>query len=278
MLDPDRARHPFKEGEPMYRIIPCTLSLALVAFCAVALAEDQAQPRAQQPQDSQQDQAADRDARAADELAQPAAARGRAAQGEAGEKDPAAAFANETWSHNQFEVQLGQLAAQRAQDDQIKQFARMMVADHTKANQQLKQIAQSGNIQISEKLDPVHQAKLEKFQQCQGPEFERKYINSQAAGHMMSVLEFRWQSQNQQNEQLKQYAAQTLPKLEQHFAKAGELANQQAGGGEARPAAAREAGSSDAAAQPGQSREGRTGRDAAGQQRDAEGADAAGQP
>ena len=46
------------------------------------------------------------------------------------------------------EVDLGQLASQRASDPQVKQFAERMVADHGKANDQLKQIASSKNVTL----------------------------------------------------------------------------------------------------------------------------------
>jgi len=160
------------------------------------------------------------------------------------ETDPTKAFLKEASVSNVFEIQLGQLAAKRVQDDQIKQFAQQMVQDHQQAQQQLKQTAQAAGVQLHDELDTVHQAKLQKFQQCPTSEFQRKYINCQAAGHMENVLEFRHQSQNAQNDQVKQLASQMLPKLEQHLKHATDLANQQAGGagGEARTASERQRG------------------------------------
>jgi len=197
-------------------------------------------------------------AAATEDRAQTAGARDAAAD-EKEETDPARAFVKEAYIANLFEVQLGQIAAQRVQDDQIKQFARTMVQDHQQANQQLKQIAQGIGLQTNEQLDRVHQAKLAKLQKCQSADFDRKYINCQAAGHMANVLEFRYQAKSAQNDQVKQYAAQTLPKLEQHLKHATELANKQAGGDEARTASERQ--SSDAA---GTGRTGSTGRGISG--------------
>jgi putative membrane protein len=158
------------------------------------------------------------------------------------ETDPTKAFIKDASMSNIFEIQAGHLAAKRVQDDQIKQFAQQMVQDHTQAQQQLKQVAQAAGVQLHDQLDMLHQAKLQKLQQCTSSDFQRKYINGQAAGHMMNVLEFRYQSQNAQNDQVKQLASQMLPKLEQHLKHATDLANQQAGGssGEARTASERE--------------------------------------
>src|SRR4051812_15086029 len=138
----------------MIRPIATTLSLTLLCSAA-AWAEDRAKSDAAAGQDqssssaaaqsdqssqdrasSSQDRAskssdrtrgaagADASAGAGQEQAQAAAGR------EAGEQDPTKLFVKDLYSANQFEIQLGQLAGQRAQDDQIKQFARMMVQDH----------------------------------------------------------------------------------------------------------------------------------------------------
>jgi putative membrane protein len=235
----------------MFRTIAATLSLALI-FSSAAWAQDPAQQsdaaaqdQQQQDQQQQQQQRESQAGAAAAAEAQPAAATDAEAEAAAGrdqgQQDPTQMFVKETYSSNLFEIQAGQLAAQRAQDDQIKQFARMMVEDHTKANQQLKQAAQSKQIQVQEQLDPVHQAKLQKLQKLPAQEFGRKYINGQVAGHMVNVLEFQYQSQNLQDPQLKQWATQTLPKLEEHLKHATQIASKQAGG-QARTAGERESG------------------------------------
>jgi len=231
-------------------------SLVLAVACATpAFAEDQSAAAQAQQQAAQAQQQAGQAAQAAQDKAaaagsaiaddaQTAGARDQAMQ------DPTKMFVMDTYSENLLEVQLGQLAAQKAQDDQVKQFARMMVQDHTKANQQLKQVAQSANIQISEQLDPVHQAKLQKMQKLPASEFGRKYVNSQAAAHMMTVLEFQYQSQNAQNDQVKQFATQMLPDLQKHLQHATKLAGQMAGGAQARTASERQSDAGAAGATP----------------------------
>lgn len=237
----------------MNRSIPFVLSLALIG--PVAFAEDAARDEASSqdaaaaaPADDQaeasRDAAAAQDpsATAADDQAQPAAGR----QGQ--QQDPTQMFLKDQYSYNLFEIQLSQWVQQKAQDEQIKQFAQMLIKDHQQANQQLKRIAQSAGAQLEEKLGPVHQAKLQKFQQCPQSAVDRKYAFSQAAGHMMGVLELTYQSRNAQNQQVKQYATKMLPKMQQHLDQATQIATQLAGGragGDAQPAAARQPGESD---------------------------------
>jgi len=82
------------------------------------------------------------------------------------------------------EVQLGQLAQQRASNNQVKEFARMMVRDHTKANNELKQAAKGQNIQLPTQLDQKHQDLMQRLQQLRGADFDREYMSAMVDGHM----------------------------------------------------------------------------------------------
>jgi putative membrane protein len=84
---------------------------------------------------------------------------------------------------NMAEIQLGQLAAERAQDPQVKQFAQTMVDDHTKAQEQLKTVASDQNIPIPSALDGKHQKLHDKLAKLQGAEFDRAYIDAMVDGH-----------------------------------------------------------------------------------------------
>jgi putative membrane protein len=134
---------------------------------------------------------------------------------------------------DQFEIQAAKLAERQAQDDQIKQFARQIVQDHQQSSQALQQAAQQAGVHVSQQLKPVQQAMLQDLQQMQGEDFDRAWLYGNVAGHTIAVLKYRDAAKECQNEQLKQFAQQTLPKLQQHLQHAQELAQfetaQQAG-------------------------------------------------
>src|SRR4051812_35854329 len=69
------------------------------------------------------------------------------------------------------EVELGKLAAQRAQNDEVKKFAQRMVDDHSKANEELKQIAQSKSIKLPEELEAKHKSLMQRLEKLNGPAF-----------------------------------------------------------------------------------------------------------
>jgi len=82
------------------------------------------------------------------------------------------------------EVQLGRLAEQRASDAGVKDFARMMVRDHSKANDELKRVAKSQNIPLPTDLDQKHRDLMVRLQALRGADFDREYMQAMVDGHM----------------------------------------------------------------------------------------------
>jgi putative membrane protein len=118
------------------------------------------------------------------------------------------------------EVQLGQLAQQKGQSDQVKQFGERMVQDHTQANEQLKSIAQAKGIALPASLDDKHRKHLDKMQNLSGAEFDREYMKHMVNDHQKAVKLFKRQADRGADPDLKAFAASTLPKLQDHLAMA----------------------------------------------------------
>ena len=138
-------------------------------------------------------------------------------------------FARMAAMSDMFEIQSSQMAGQRAQSPQVKQFAQRMVTDHTKTTNEMKQLTQQArsgplhNMQMPSGLDQKHQALLTQLQQAQGPQFDQMYIQQQVQAHQTAVDMFRNYAQAGDNAQLKQFASQTLPTLQQHLQMAQEM-------------------------------------------------------
>ena len=84
---------------------------------------------------------------------------------------------------NMAEIQLGQLALKQAQDPQVKQFAQMMVDEHTKALEQLRSAVSSQGVQVASALDSKHQKLNDKLSKLQGAEFDRAYMDAMVDAH-----------------------------------------------------------------------------------------------
>ena len=81
------------------------------------------------------------------------------------------------------EVQLGQLASDKATSPDVKDFGAKMVTDHGKANDELKGIATAKGLTLPDKLDAKHQAMVDKLSKLSGAEFDKAYVAGMVKAH-----------------------------------------------------------------------------------------------
>lgn len=115
------------------------------------------------------------------------------------------------------EVELGRLATEKASSDDVKQFGQRMVTDHTKANDELKTLAESKGITLPADLDAQHKAARDKLSKLSGTAFDRAYMDEMRNGHKKVVAEFERESKTGTDPDLKAWAAKTLPTIESHL-------------------------------------------------------------
>lgn len=127
------------------------------------------------------------------------------------------------------EVQLGQLAQTKATSADVKQFARMMVTDHTAANNELTQIATAKAISLPTDLDAEHKAVRDRLNTLSGAEFDREYMAAMVKDHNDAVTTFQTEANGGSDPELKAFAAKTLPKLQEHQRMATETSAKTAG-------------------------------------------------
>jgi len=115
------------------------------------------------------------------------------------------------------EVKLGTLATQKAANADVKAFGQQMVDDHSKANDELKQLASTKGITLPTDIDAKDQATYDRLSKLSGAEFDRAYMNHMVSDHRTDVSEFRRESQHGSDPDVKAWAAKTLPTLEHHL-------------------------------------------------------------
>jgi len=126
-------------------------------------------------------------------------------------------FAKDAAMGGLYEVELGKVAAQKGSSDSVKQFGQKMVDDHSKANDQLKEILTKESMDVPTSLDSKHQSRLDKLSKLEGPAFDKAYIKDQVKDHEKYVDSFKLEAQNGHDPNLKQFASTTLPTLQQHL-------------------------------------------------------------
>jgi len=121
------------------------------------------------------------------------------------------------------EVELGKLAKDKGSSDGVKQFGQRMFDDHSKANDELKKIASSKTITLPDSLDAKHKATIDRLSKLSGADFDRAYIKEMVKDHEQDVKEFQRESQSGSDPEIKDFAAKTLPTLQDHLRQIKEL-------------------------------------------------------
>jgi putative membrane protein len=119
------------------------------------------------------------------------------------------------------EVEMGELGAKKATNGQVKAFAKRIVTDHTKANEELRAAAK-GKGPVPSSRDPMHKAMMDKFhQQEAGKEFDRDYMEQMVKDHKTDVDLFETAADDPKlDAELRAYAKKTLPTLREHLSQA----------------------------------------------------------
>jgi putative membrane protein len=131
-------------------------------------------------------------------------------------------FATEAAEGGLMEVQLGELAQQQAESQEVKEFGQRMVEDHGKANEQLMQIAQQKGIELPKEPSEEAQKIYEELQGKSGQEFDQAYMDEMVSDHEDDVETFQEYAGSGQDPDLTSFAEETLPVLQEHL----ELAQQ----------------------------------------------------
>lgn len=121
------------------------------------------------------------------------------------------------------EVELGQLALKQASNEEVKGFAQQMVDDHDKANQELKQLAESKGIQLPTALDESHRKVSERLSKLSGAAFDREYMSEMVKNHQKTISLFERHSKSSSDQELKSWAERKLPTLREHLQMARDI-------------------------------------------------------
>ncbi len=122
------------------------------------------------------------------------------------------------------EVSLGQMAAQRATSDAVKQYGQRMVREHTQANTELMRLATQKRVTLPTDMGPKYRAAMERLSQLPRASFDQAYINEAGInGHLESQAVYQRQVQLGQDRDLKAFATKTLPIVVNHLQMARDL-------------------------------------------------------
>lgn len=132
-------------------------------------------------------------------------------------------FVDEASAKGIAEMETAKMALDKGTSEDVKQFAQKMIDDHTKANQELAQLAQSKDLEMSDEATLMDKAKAMILKLRDGENFDEAYANNQVVAHEQTIEMYQDYVEGGENADLKQFAQKALPKLEEHLKQAKDL-------------------------------------------------------
>jgi putative membrane protein len=126
-------------------------------------------------------------------------------------------FVDKAAAGGMAEVAAGELAQQKASSDSIKSYGKHLVDDHTKANDELKEIAGTKGVDVPSAPDAAHETAMAKMQALSGADFDRAFKAQMIADHQKTIGLFKQEASAGKDADLKAFAGKTLPTLQEHL-------------------------------------------------------------
>jgi putative membrane protein len=119
---------------------------------------------------------------------------------------------------NLAEIEAAHIAQSKTQNDQVRNFAQQMIDDHTRALQDLQQLAQAKGVTLPTEADSKHKKMGQKMRAMSGASFDRRYMaQSGVSDHKKTDSLLRRVQSRASDPDLKALAARLQPVVEQHL-------------------------------------------------------------
>jgi putative membrane protein len=126
-------------------------------------------------------------------------------------------FAMKAAQGGMAEVELGKLAQDRGTSDKVKELGKRLVEDHTRLNNELKEIAAKEGITLPTEMDEKHRDTINRLSKLSGAQFDREFLKEVTKEHRDDIELFRREAERGENQALKSFAASNVSLLEDHL-------------------------------------------------------------
>lgn len=142
-----------------------------------------------------------------------------------------ASFTKQAAMGGMAEIKMGHLAEQKGTNPTVKAFGKRMVTDHTKADDQLKQVAAKDKLMLPSGIDKDQQAMYSNLAGLSGAEFDKAYAQDMVTDHEQTMQVFQQELSSGANPDLKKFASDTLPTIQDHLKMAKQMQTTVTGNG-----------------------------------------------
>ena len=121
-----------------------------------------------------------------------------------------------------MEVEVGKLAQEKGSSSEVKELGKKLEQDHSKANDQLKQLAETKNVPLPTDMG-AEKAAVDKLRALSGDQFDKAFLKMAVKDHKKDINEFQKETTNAMDSDVKEFASKTLPTLQEHLKEAEQL-------------------------------------------------------
>lgn len=132
-------------------------------------------------------------------------------------------FIKQTGEHGMAEVKIAELGSQKAERADVKEFATMLVNDHTKANSELAALAKTKGVELSQMIAPKAADTFKDLEKESGQGFDKAFLAQMEKSHKDTISSFEDAEKDAKDGELKAWISKTLPTLKAHLDKVKEL-------------------------------------------------------
>ena len=142
---------------------------------------------------------------------------------------------------NQGEIQESLLAEKKAQSLAVKAFVRLMVDDHVQIESRLANVLNQLSVSVPNGPGQKAEKLISELNSLHGAEFDRRFMQEQIKDHEEDVQKFSDEIRSTGSDDIKRFAAETLPVLKEHLALAEAVQASLSGPGRSPPIGAAQA-------------------------------------
>ena len=121
---------------------------------------------------------------------------------------------------NSAEVQMGELAKQQAESKDVRDYAQMLIDDHSKANKKAMETAQKMNVTASAEPSAKQKQERDALAKLTGAEFDTTFMSHMVQDHQEAIAMYTTQAQSGDSSKATDDAKDALPTLREHLSKA----------------------------------------------------------
>ena len=131
--------------------------------------------------------------------------------------DDAKDFSQDAATGGMMEVELGKIAEKNSATQSIKDFGKMMVDDHSKINDELKDLASKKNVALPSTVTSDQQKDIDKLSKETGKDFDKDYVSMMIDDHKKDIADFKKAGDKITDPDYKDFIMKALPTLQKHL-------------------------------------------------------------